>query len=665
MAFLIRTLTAFFLLTAFPLFSWTPKDMMKMKNISDVQISPDCETVLFVATESIMTEDRSANVSRIYKSALNGEIQSIPFSQPNYTSTQPRWSPDGQWIAFLSNREGVKNLYLIRADGGEATALTKSKDDVQTFAWSPDGQKIAFVMTDDRIDAKDHKKTSLAYVYNQPTRVNRLWYINVFMPSPPIPLTTDSFSPRGMGDFRTIATEFDWSPDGQTIVFAHSTGLGLDEYHTDSSLASVDIPSGTVTPWEKCARYEAMPRYSPDGQQVAYVCSDSSKKYSTNRHIIIRSQEGAHPQRLASTYNGGPYFSGPNLLGWTPNGQNVLVFEPKGTKYSLTLLSADGFTATELDTSDWFFKDPVISHDRRMMGFVAQTPASPPEAYITTLEDFSPRQVSSLNQSLDSHPQPKTEIISWNSTDGLKIEGLLTYPIGYQEGKQYPPLLIIHGGPMAFFDETFLGAPNGYPLASFASEGFMILRPNPRGSCGYGKKFRCANYNDWGGMDYQDVMSGVEALIAKGLADPDRLGIMGSSYGGYLTAWAITQTTKFKAASIGAGLFNLVSAAGTTDLHGFLPDYIGDFIEKSAFYEERSPLYHVMKITTPCLIQHGVADKRVPVSQSYEFYHALERLGQKPTLVLYPGMEHHISDPKMLLDVMERNLAWFQKHLQP
>lgn len=298
-----------------------------------------------------------------------------------------------------------------------------------------------------------------------------------------------------------------------------------------------------------------------------------------------------------------------------------------------------------------------------MLSFIAQSPSSPPEAYIAKLDHFEPTPVSSLNQHFNSHPQLKTEVISWNSTDGLKIEGLVTYPYNYQSEKQYPLLLLIHGGPMGFFDETFLGTSNYYPLASFAEAGFMILRPNPRGSSGYGKNFRCGNYADWGGMDCNDILTGVDSLVAKGIADPDRLGVMGWSYGGYMAAWIISQTSRFKAASLGAGLYNLVSMAGTTDLYRLLTDYLGDFIDNPQLYKDRSPINYVVNIDTPCLIQHGETDKRVPVSQAYEFYHALERAGKKPTLILYPGMEHRLSDPKMQLDAMKRNLAWFEQHL--
>ena len=644
--------------------TWSPEVLMQTKMISDIQLSPDNKSVLFVVTESKMTDEKGALVSRLYRRNCDGNEESFPFSAPNVSSMQPRWSPDGRWIAFLSTREGVKRLYLLRSEGGEAAALTEGKKDVQTFCWSPDSKKIAFVMDDESETAKNEKKTSLAYVYSQNTTVNRLWLVDVFSSDPtPKALTSDEYCVRGCGDFGTINTEFDWSPDSQKITFAYSPMIGCDYLHLDSSLATIDITTGNIAPLEKHAFYEAMPRYSPNGKWIAYVSGNSAQRYAIDRQVVICSAEGEQHRLLSPTFNEGAFISGPNLLGWTKDGSSVLFFEPKETKFHLMLLPVDGSPAKAIETDELFFKEPTLSYDKTMLGFVAQTPATPPEAFIAKVENFTPVQISSVNQSFLSYPKIETDVISWFSKDGMNIQGLLTYPVNYDKTKQYPLLLIIHGGPMGFFDETFLGTPNPYPLASFAEAGFMVLRPNPRGSCGYGKDFRSANYKDWGGADFVDIMSGVDALIDKGIVDAEKLGVMGWSYGGYMTAWTITQTSRFKAASMGAGLSNLVSMNGTTDLYRFLTDYLGDFVDNRALYESRSPINYMLNVTTPCLIQHGTDDKRVPVSQAYEFYHALNRLGKEALLILYPGMEHRLSDPKMQLDAMKRNLAWFQQHL--
>lgn len=252
--------------------------------------------------------------------------------------------------------------------------------------------------------------------------------------------------------------------------------------------------------------------------------------------------------------------------------------------------------------------------------------------------------------------------------DGRLIEGIVTYPLVYQPGQRCPLVVCVHGGPAGVFQRNYLAAPTAYPdfaaLVNLAERGFAVLMPNPRGSSGYGREFRFANYRDWGGGDYQDVISGVDHLIDRGVADPERLGILGWSYGGYLTSSVITQTHRFKAACVGAGVTNLIGMNGTSDIPSFIPDYFGaEFWEDLDTYVRHSPVLNARGIQTPTLILHGDQDVRVPLSQGRELYNALKRQGVPTELVIYPRQGHILAEPRLIMDLSRRTTEWLARHV--
>jgi dipeptidyl aminopeptidase/acylaminoacyl peptidase len=262
-------------------------------------------------------------------------------------------------------------------------------------------------------------------------------------------------------------------------------------------------------------------------------------------------------------------------------------------------------------------------------------------------------------------PVAKTEGLKWKSKDGREIEGLLTYPAGYTAGTKVPLILNIHGGPAGVFQRSYIGGRGVYPLATFAAKGYAILRPNPRGSSGYGTEFRRANHKDWGFGDYEDLMSGVDHVIAMGVADPDRLGVMGWSYGGYMTSTIITKTKRFKAASAGAPVTNLMSFNGTADIPSFIPDYFGgEFWEDPETYSKHSAMFNIKGVSTPTLVQHGEADVRVPIEQGYQLYMALKKQNVPTRMIILPRQPHGPNEPKMQLAAMQSNLEWFDKYLK-
>ena len=267
---------------------------------------------------------------------------------------------------------------------------------------------------------------------------------------------------------------------------------------------------------------------------------------------------------------------------------------------------------------------------------------TPVEVYISETNKPSFEKISDINN-LKYPKLSKTEIISWKSYDGKEIEGILTYPKNYKKGSKYPVILQIHGGPAGVFSERFNGRPGIYMTEYFSEKGYITIKPNPRGSTGYGKEFRYANYKDWGYGDYEDVVSGVDKVIEMGIGDPDRQFVMGWSYGGYLTSFIVTKTNRFKAASMGAGLPNLISMVTTTDIQDYLVAHMGaEFWEDYDTYEKHSAIYQIKNTKTPTQIIHGSNDLRVPFTQGQEFYRALDRLGVDTEMVVYPLSLIHI-----------------------
>ncbi len=681
---------------------WSPAISMQYRAIQGTVISPNGERVAFVVREPLMEGEQSEYLSHIWVAAADGSGAS-QWTRGEKSAGSPAFSPDGAWLTFTTSRDGPGEhsergqLWALRLTGGEAVQITDAESGVGSYRWSPDGTRIAFLMRDPDTpeEKKREKEKRDVILVDQEFDYSHL-YVTEFRPDAdelpaPIPLTAGELHITGL----------DWAPDGTRIAFSHQTDPRINTGRLNGDVSIVTVPSadeiaeiraahagalggeeeggdpdqaaeagmpedhpraaGTVTPLVTGAGVESSPRWSPDGRWVAFVSTGERIEPIGLGDLYVVAAEGGSPRRLAETPN-----RSVNILEWAADGRELYLGEVMGTKIGVIAVPLEGDAIRTVAASDGVLGSVSMTPGTDLMAFTWQTPDQPWDVYVSPTATFTPRRVTDLHAGVARPPMGRTELLTWRSPDDrFDIEGLLTYPIGYEEGRRYPLILNVHGGPAGVYTQSFTGGPSIYMLQYFAQEGFAILRPNPRGSTGYGKDFRYANFQDWGYGDLSDLLAGVDRVIEMGVAHADSLLLMGWSYGGYMTSFAVTQTDRFKAASMGAGLPNLVSMTTTTDIQDYLVGHMGvEFWEDYERYERHSAIYHIANVTTPTQVIHGANDLRVPFTQGQEFYRALDRLGVPTEMIVYPRTPHGPREPKFVMDVSERILTWFEKHLR-
>ena len=636
--------------------NWSPEQSMKIKNITAVQVSPDGNKVLYTVREAVMTDDRSEYVNQVWLCNADG-TNTIQLTKGDKNSSNPQWSPDGKWITFTSSRDSKNNLYLLPVGGGEAEKLTDVKTSVGAYDWSRDGKMIAFTMVDaaDDKEEKNKKAKNDWYFMDEEIKQNRLFVLWLDKKD-----TAGKYVQKKITKENYNVNAFDWSPDGKQIAYSH--GLSPEVNHNVySDISMIEIETGTVKTIANTGAGETNPQFSPDGKLLVYYCTADPVDWSGPRHARIYSFTDGKSWRLKATpdENGG-------IIGWTPDGKNVLWTEANKTLNGIYQLSVDGKSITEWNKgSKDLVTAPSLNSTGTYLSFTLQNPSQLPEAYVSTLNNFSPVKITSINAEHANKPLPKTEVVRWRAMDGKEIEGLLTYPLNYQPGQKVPLILNVHGGPAGVFQQTCVAANQGtYPIAAFAEMGYAILRPNPRGSSGYGADFRMANRADWGGKDFLDLMAGVDQVIKMGVADEKNMGVMGWSYGGFMSSWIVGHTDRFKAASIGAPVVDLAHQNLTDDIEGFLPSYFkADPWNDWSKYDAHSPIRFVQNVKTPVMLQHGEADQRVPFSNAVMFYNALRRRNVPVRLLALPRQPHGPQEPRMVLKTMQTNIEWFEKYI--
>ena len=649
-------LIAFLAFAAEEVNEWTPAHSMKIRGIAQVSPSPDGRKVLWTETLPVMTEEKSETLTHIWLANADGSDR-VQLTRGPKSATDPRFSPDGRFVFFASERSGKKDLYRIPvATSGEAEMLTDWKAPLGRFAVSPDGKHIAFTGAeeDKELEKRKKSKTDFRIIDDKP-RNHALWVMALEggMPGKPRKLVDKP-------EYHVGA--FDWSPDSRLIAFERRPRPDADVARA-ADISEVEVSSAAIKDIAATDRSESDPIYSPDGRRLAYVRAQGARSRLDGNRIALVDLRSGQSRDLPATVD-----EAPALLDWMPDSRSLLYVEMRGTRAALYRMPVDGPAALVFTRDRGTFAPGRLNLKGTHVGLVIQSPEEPAEAFVAPVESARLGKAVQLSRSNTDVPMPplgRTEVIRWKSKDGREIEGLLTYPAGYKKGGRVPLILNIHGGPSGVFTETFTGAPGLYPIAAFAAKGFAVLRPNPRGSSGYSAAVRRMVVQDWGGLDFQDLISGVDHVIGMGVGDPDRLAVMGWSYGGYMTAWTVTQTTRFRAAAVGAGITNNVSMYGTQDIPSVFEDYFGGTPwDEKQVYARSSPIEFVSRVKTPTMILHGEADPRVPVTQGYEFYRALKRQGVPVEMVVYPRMPHGPNEPKFQLDIMERHLAWAEKYLK-
>jgi dipeptidyl aminopeptidase/acylaminoacyl peptidase len=629
----------------------TLDDVLAFRSVSDVAISPDGQWVAYV----VAWRDREANLNRsaIWIASANGE-RSFRLTHGPRADRAPAWARDGSWLAFLSERDDKRTAQVFGIDprGGDAWQVSKSEKSISAFELSPDGRRIAWRANppDTKADQELEKLRGRPIVRDSAytSEWSRLYVASL----------TDRVadSAKLSSPAELDVTGMAWAPDSRRIAWSAKPSPLLRR----NALAEVYVQDDVGATPRQLTSMPGAESVVAWTRELGLLVGASAQALGTfNRQLWLVPDSGGAPRSLTAQLD-----EDANYIGATASALFVEAARKTGRGLFRIPLSngRPSGNPEPLTDESRFYTGFSASNDASQIAFVAESSETPPDVYVSAVAAFSPRKLSTINPQATNFAYGEQRVVQWKSkADGETIEGILTLPVGYTQGTRVPLLLVIHGGPSGVSSNRFASMRGAYPTAVFNAAGYAILQPNYRGSTGYGQRFRALNRGDISGRDWIDVNSGVDALIANGIADSAKLGIMGWSFGGHHTFWGITQTNRFKAASAGAGANDLISMYSQTDMPEFYHTYLGPRPwENFELYEQRSAYRFVKNVATPLLIQVGEADRRVPAEQSIQFYEAVKGMGKVPAkLVVYPGQPHGINDPRLQRDLMLRNIEWF------
>ncbi len=628
---------------------------LSMKSASGAQISPDGRYVAYVMTQTNWEENDFTQQIWIVQTATGERYQ---LTSGKKSSSGPQWSPDSSRLAFVSDRDGKRQIYLIAPRGGEAVQLTTEENGVGALSWAPDGSAVAF--TSAGADAKAKKDRKEKYgdfeVVGGDYTMNHLWLARVPADLPADVKQLPKPEALTKGDQFSVGN-FSWAPDGKRIAFSASRDPDLGSQDTEQ-LYVIDLADRHVHKLLENGGPNSNPKWSPDGRQIAFLTAGGNAYYYyANKRIAVIPADGGTPRPLTGTFD-----ENANLIDWGPDG--IYFGAAQKTNAHIFRIDPETRAIRRITGPDQFHLGAAsFTKDHRTLAGVGAPPNQFAEVLLSPVDSFTPHNLTDLGSQWKDFQLATREVIQWKSSDGAVIEGVLIKPADYDASRKYPLLVVIHGGPTGV-DTPLRAADRTYPVERFAAKGALILKPNYRGSAGYGEKFRSLNVRNLGIGDYEDVISGVDFLIEKGMVDMDRVGAMGWSQGGYISAFITCYSDRFKAVSVGAGISDWITYYVNTDIHPFTRQYLkATPWEDPEIYRKTSPITYVNRARTPTLIQHGDQDKRVPPPNAFELYQALKDRGVPAKLILYKGFGHPINKPKQQRAVMEHNYEWFSRYI--
>jgi dipeptidyl aminopeptidase/acylaminoacyl peptidase len=642
-------------------------DLAKIRSVGDPQVSPEGKWVVF--TVGTVDAEKDRRDTDLWMASWDGSQQIQLTSTAESGESQPRWSPDGRYLAFLASRGDEEEkkkgsqVWLLNRAGGEAQKLTDIKGGVADYAWSPDSKRLVLTVNDPDPNAEPEKKEG----WKRKTR-------------PPIVIDRYHFKQdrQGyLGELRTHLSIFDievrklevltagrfsestpaWSPDGKFIAFISNRTAEPDR-NVDTNLFVTEAKAGAEP--RQLTTYSGQdggrPSWSPDGQFIACLQGDETRysAYTLNKVELVP-VGGGQPRILTADLDRG--VSGPLL--WT-SGSRTLLFVVADDRAAYVGRAAISGGSVEKITPGSRVISGISQRDDGSYALLAATANEPPEVHV--FENGTLRRLSHQNDALMAELQlGTTEEFSSQSKDGTEVHGLLVKPVAYSPGQKYPMLLLIHGGPNGQDEHSF-----SFDRQFFAANGYVVISVNYRGSSGRGTAFQKAIYADWGGKEVVDLLGAVDHVVASGIADPNRLGIGGWSYGGILTDYTIATDTRFKAAISGASSALQLSMYGSDQYIKQYENELGvPWKSKDLWIKISYPFFQADRIKTPTLFLSGERDFNVPTIGVEQMYQALKSLGIDTQLIIYPGQFHGITTPSYVRDRLERYLAWYNKYLMP